>query len=407
MVKNKFLFVIFLFVIIIYSIVLIVFFDIQINESFGYIDEQRKIIALASNYNAELINAYKTIRVLQNELGNYHDDSISPKIARRLSYDLRFIKSQQVLFKYMILKDNIKGYTAISVSIFSILLLLSLVILLYLILRELVNPIYQIIRALEEYLNNKRIIKVKLRGSTRIKRILNQFNIILEKIQIERIDEKLKNTIQNWQMIARMIVHEIKNQISPIALTIDTLTYYSENDDSEMIGELNKIKENIYFIEKIITNLRDIANLPEPKCDRIEIVDLTKEIIDKNKFPRDEILLCNTELNFAIYSDLFFLELILINLIKNSFQACKTKKPQILIEFIQENNYIVTIKDNGVGIKEEDLEKIFKPGFSTKKKGSGYGLFIVKELCNILDIEISVTSKINHGTKFRLEFHHV
>lgn len=98
---------------------------------------------------------------------------------------------------------------------------------------------------------------------------------------------------------------------------------------------------------------------------------------------------------------------VLINLLKNAIQALEEKQErQILINCYQDesgNTYLV-VRDNGSGIDEEALSKIFIPFFTTKKKGSGIGLSLSRQIMRQHNGSISVKSKMGEGTEFTLRF---
>jgi signal transduction histidine kinase len=98
---------------------------------------------------------------------------------------------------------------------------------------------------------------------------------------------------------------------------------------------------------------------------------------------------------------------VLINLLLNAIDAVKeTAQPKIVIVADAEMNGRVTVNiaDNGSGIKDEVLDKIFIPFFSTKKTGSGIGLSLCKQVMMLHKGNIQVQSKVGEGTVFTLVF---
>ena len=107
-----------------------------------------------------------------------------------------------------------------------------------------------------------------------------------------------------------------------------------------------------------------------------------------------------------ILADKEQLSRVFINIIKNGIQSVPEG---ILVEIFVEltvygNNVKVTIEDNGSGISENKKEKLFIPSFTTKTKGMGMGLAIVKNIVNNANGEIWFESEVNKGTKFFIEF---
>lgn len=98
------------------------------------------------------------------------------------------------------------------------------------------------------------------------------------------------------------------------------------------------------------------------------------------------------------------MEQALINIIKNALEVlinCKNSKIIVSADYV-ENNLILTIKDNGIGIEEDKLDDIFIPFYSSKETGSGIGLSLVKQIINLHKGTISISSKLNKGTAIQI-----
>ncbi len=110
--------------------------------------------------------------------------------------------------------------------------------------------------------------------------------------------------------------------------------------------------------------------------------------------------------NLIFKADTTLIEQVLINLLVNAIDAVKNIPNPIITlnaEFINDKT-IIRINDNGVGIDEELLDKIFIPFFSTRKNGSGIGLTLCKQIMMLHSGTIQVLSKPREGTSFILQF---
>jgi two-component system nitrogen regulation sensor histidine kinase NtrY len=118
-----------------------------------------------------------------------------------------------------------------------------------------------------------------------------------------------------------------------------------------------------------------------------------------------EIVLKDTGL--ILQADTSLVEQVLINLIVNAMEAVKDRQePRIILSASYLNNRKINIKviDNGYGMNEEIMDKIFIPFFSTKKNGSGIGLSLCKQIMLLHKGNIQVQSKQEEGTAFSLQF---
>ena len=118
-----------------------------------------------------------------------------------------------------------------------------------------------------------------------------------------------------------------------------------------------------------------------------------------------EIILKDNELQLE--ADINLIEQVLINLLLNAMEAVKEKEnPKIILTASKSDNGRIAVKvvDNGSGIEDEVLDKIFIPFFSTKKSGSGIGLSLCKQIMMLHKGNIHVQSVMNEGTAFILQF---
>jgi two-component system sensor histidine kinase YcbA len=193
----------------------------------------------------------------------------------------------------------------------------------------------------------------------------------------------------------------------------------SENNYPEELKNLSlDIAKNVHEIKKdYIRVIKGLEEMSEDKSDVscmnikdiIKILEIDmKEYIARNKL--DIILNFNVKVNFDV-KDHFYLMSVFMNLINNGIEAMENKKRGILKVLIDEytNDYVFYISDNGMGIKKDNLDYIYNPGFSTKfdkDTGNierGIGLALVKDLVeNKFKGKISVKSELNKGTVFTI-----
>ena len=149
------------------------------------------------------------------------------------------------------------------------------------------------------------------------------------------------------------------------------------------------------------------------KLENVHLNGLILELVSRNTSAlKEKKITCNTNFSKDFYTqtDSYLCSIIINNLITNAIKYSK-KEAILSIDIAEtETNLICTITDNGIGISEEDLQKIFEQFYRSKSgehpeiKGTGLGLSIVKRLCTLLDIEIKIESVENIGTKVMLHF---
>jgi two-component system, NtrC family, nitrogen regulation sensor histidine kinase NtrY len=238
-------------------------------------------------------------------------------------------------------------------------------------------------------------------------RQLNQnFNLMIEKLKEQQDKLLATERYEAWETVARKLAHEIKNPLTPIQLSIDSLREKYKNklqgDTQEFEKYLETINRQIKDIEKLVNEFSNFARMPRPVLRKINIVDLINDSLDFIKMSsKNSINFTNKTEKFFINGDQDQLNRVFINLIKNSEEAFLEKiekdpnfKGNIDIEISDNNDYInCRIIDNGTGIK--DLKKAMTPYFTTKKTGTGLGLPIVTKIINEHMGTLSIKNKEN------------
>lgn len=225
---------------------------------------------------------------------------------------------------------------------------------------------------------------------------------IEEKKQLEKKMEKIERLASMGEM-ASGIAHEIRNPLAGIKTTTQVLASRLQLDDRNQVLFQGVVRE-IDRMNRIITNLLNLAGPREPQTKRIVVYEVVEQIFillekenkDKNiKFYN----LISKELNYMVDQDHF--KQIIINLSLNAVNAMVNGGKVV---FTTGDNGELAITDNGKGIPNENLGKIFDPFYSTSSKGTGIGLSIVHQLVLQNNGEIEVESELDKGTTFTLHF---
>ena len=204
--------------------------------------------------------------------------------------------------------------------------------------------------------------------------------------------------------------HELKTPIFILKGYVDMLSDWGKNDKEVLDEGLIVLKKEIQNMQELTEKLLFLAksrNLTLEKTN-INLDSILKEVIDNLSFayPKQEINYNSSEI--FIDSDIALLKLLFKNLIENAIKYGKDNP--INIELKKEKKVTVIIEDFGVGISEKALPHIFERFYREDEsrnreiKSYGLGLSIVKEIINLLDIDIQVESQLGKGTKITLLF---
>jgi signal transduction histidine kinase len=245
---------------------------------------------------------------------------------------------------------------------------------------------------------------------------------IFKLIAFQNVNEALDETESKaWQKLLSVMTHEIMNSIAPISSLADTLKNRLQqsvsilNNDAGGVDDLelgiDTIKRRSEGLLKFAETYRNLNKITTPNLKKVYVRDLFENLqqlmqptLDQKNIDM-EIILKDTELELDI--DASLVEQVLINLVVNGIEAVKeTSHAKIVLTAYLASNRKILIKvaDNGTGMPDEVLDKIFIPFFTTKKNGSGIGLSLCKQIMMLHRGNIQVQSIEGKGTAFILQF---
>ncbi len=209
---------------------------------------------------------------------------------------------------------------------------------------------------------------------------------------------------------AGMVGHDIRNPlqsiISELYLAKDDLKDLQDCEAKKNLeAGIHSIEEQTHYINKIVTDLQDYAKPMTPSNEDVNLEGIILDVISTLDTPANVNILYSIEKPFPLLrTDPFFIKRILTNLTLNGIQAMQQKGGKISINVFQRAKTVFfAVSDTGTGIPEEAQEKLFKPLFTTKSKGQGFGLAVVKKLVEALGGSISFETKSGKGTTFIIE----
>ena len=321
----------------------------------------------------------------------YISRNIDPEILRYLN------ETEQAVSFYYSVENSQTGikvtFAVIYIIVVTLLLFLSTSIAITFASR-LTKPIINLIGASDSISKGALDVKVpELETDEEFSQLNRNFNLMIDRLKKQQNKLLLNERYEAWESVARKLAHEIKNPLTPIQLSIDSLREKYKSKLSEERNDFEKylatINRQINDIEKLVNEFSNFARMPRPILKKINITNVIKKSIDFIKLSsKNMIIFKPTQKKFLIYGDEDQLNRVFINLIKNSEEALSEMlekvpnfKGNIHIEILENKDYIVCrLMDNGPGIT--DAKKAMTPYFTTKKKGTGLGLPIVTKIIN-------------------------
>ena len=251
-----------------------------------------------------------------------------------------------------------------------------------------------------------------------------QFKTATDNLQLVTIQD-IKNEmdtkeLESWIKLIRVLTHEIMNTVAPITSLSQTILGYFKNlngnsPSEKIVGNtirgLEVINERGTGLIGFVETYRTLTRIPPPEKKTINLKQLLDntitligiESVDKNIHIDSEVIPTDLEIS----ADKKQISQVLINLVKNSIEALKnSEKGKIKLkgEINECSRVQITVFDNGPGIPEDIMDKIFVPFYTTKESGSGIGLSLSRQIMLLHGGSLKVVSKPAVQTIFTLEF---
>ncbi len=226
---------------------------------------------------------------------------------------------------------------------------------------------------------------------------------------LEQVQEKLirSERLAAVGELASGVGHELRNPLNVMRNCAYLLNMtVSDKSDEEAANTLKVLDKQVDIANKIVTDLLDFTRITPPSPDRVDLNTLINESLSWITVP--EQVTVNSNINghpMHVRTDAEQISRVFANIISNAIQAMNAKDGQLDIDTGAEDDGFVWIKfqDNGCGIPEDNLDKIFEPLFTTKPKGIGLGLAITKRLVEQNGGKIEIASQTGQGTTFTVK----
>ena len=210
----------------------------------------------------------------------------------------------------------------------------------------------------------------------------------------EMTRELIKAERQSYEKVIRMMSHEVNNSVGAVNSVMQSVKsisrQFDENVREDVVNAIEVAIERNTGLNNFMSNFADVVKLPNPLLKTVDLKDVISKTLDLFSA---NLAISNIDLkvslnSFIINADAIQMEQVFVNIVKNSIEAVN-ENACIWVNMDVEKKTISVI-DNGSGFGNDVKEKLFTPFFSTKQRGQGIGLILVREIL------------LNHGFSFKL-----
>lgn len=223
------------------------------------------------------------------------------------------------------------------------------------------------------------------------------------------IDNVQDNKLQLMGKLTASLLHEIRNPLSVIKLNLDFLKMIEKDLPSEAIESVDVCSDAFlrinYLIDNVLTFARKNSNYNN-ECSINEITRNALDIMLPNAIKKNVYIKLSLDDKLPLgYYDKSKLLQVFLNLISNAIESCENGGNITIKTYLQDADFVFwEIDDTGVGISDEDKDKIFQDFFTSKEKGTGLGLSVCKMLLLEYQADLYFESILGIGTKFFIKF---
>ena len=216
---------------------------------------------------------------------------------------------------------------------------------------------------------------------------------------IESLTSEVRNAEKAaYERVIRMIAHEVNNSVAGILSLME--------DGKLKMEDVDGAGERLAALSKFVTRFADVVKIPQPQ---LQLCDLSEEVEACRPFLENLCQSTNVSLEFRltdeatpVHIDTILFQQVLINIVKNAVESMGEKNGLIIIKTSPKR---LTITDNGRGISPSVAPHLFTPFFSTKPKGQGLGLLLIRDVLTAHHCTFSLnTDPVDNLTRFTIQF---
>jgi len=249
--------------------------------------------------------------------------------------------------------------------------------------------------------------RIQLQVKLELEEYANQMEALANKRAEQLKDSERLATIG---ATAGMVGHDIRNPLQAITGDVflaktELIAIPDSEEKKNLLENLTEIEKNTDYINKIVADLQDFARPLKSNAEETDLKLIIDDLLKKNGLPENVKVTVKVETDASkVVADSTFINRIMYNLVTNAVQAMPKGGKLTIHAYKEAKDSLITVKDTGVGIPENVKGKLFTPMFTTKSKGQGFGLAVIKRMTESLGGTVTFESEEGKGTTFIICF---
>ncbi|RUA29372.1 MAG: hypothetical protein DSY76_03390 [Bacteroidetes bacterium] len=304
------------------------------------------------------------------------------------------------------LQNEVSSFLMTLMNVYTFIIVLSIIVIL-LISNYISRPLRMIKEKLQRLTLGGANEKIEWKGEDEIGRLVEEYNRMVDQMAIKAELLAKSERESAWREMAKQVAHEIKNPLTPMKLSVQYLLRSWNEKDPDWEDRLYRLSETLIqqidTLSDIATAFSDFAKMPKSNNEKTNLHEIINHAIELySDYTNIQINYSQSNTELWVYADQKQLLRVFNNLIKNAIQSFEINQNGFIDIDIEDKNdyYEISIRDNGCGIEDDKKPLIFVPNFTTKSKGTGLGLAMVKNIIISMNGTINFESTEGKGTVF-------
>lgn len=253
---------------------------------------------------------------------------------------------------------------------------------------------------------NQKNEKIFIRANSKeINLLIRAYNSMVDKLERSAVKLAQSEREEAWREMAKQVAHEIKNPLTPMRLTVQSFERKFDANDPDLKQKLKDYSETLIqqidTMSSVASAFSQFASMPAQQNETLDVVEVVELALDI--FNEDDVTFESEEQTIISKMDRTQLIRIITNLVKNAIQSIPENQIEKIVSVSVkkiEDQVLISVTDNGTGIEQENIPRIFEPKFTTKSSGMGLGLGIIKNIIENYKGTITFDTQLGKGTVF-------
>lgn len=287
-------------------------------------------------------------------------------------------------------------------------LLLTMVLGLYLS-RRITRPLEALTDATRRIASGNLEVKVVETAAGEVKTLIDTFNRMTQDLKTTTDKLVASERIAAWQEVARRLAHEIKNPLTPIKMSLETLLAAGKQGHPKFeqlfLESAGAVLEEVERLRRTVDEFSQFARLPKPKLEPLSLTQLVQQLMQlyaPHGEPEVRYRL-DAAPDVMVLGDRDQLTQVAVNLVKNAEEAMATTGGTVTVRVVRDGSQaLLEVEDEGPGVPDSARARIFEPYVTSKAHGTGLGLAIAARIAEEHSGELKLTSPPGAGARFTL-----